>query len=292
MSITRRDLLKLGAGTAAVLATGSARVLAQAAPTTQQEKKVAKKIPVGLQLWSVRDDCAKDLPGTLKAIAAMGYQGVEWAGYHNRKAEELRKLIDDLGLKTCGTHTGLDTLTGDAFKATVEFNKVLGNKFLIVPSLPADKMGSEATLKEVAKLLSELADKAKELDMRVGYHAHGPDFKRLGDTGPTAWDVIFSNAAPGVLMQLDTGNCLEGGGDPVAVLKKYPHRSLTIHLKEHGGPKGTVVGSGDVPWKDIFATCESTGDTEWYIVEQEVYTGTPLDSVKECMAGLKKLGKV
>jgi len=285
--------VKLGAGTAAALATGSVGALAQSAPAAApQEKKVGKKIPVGLQLWSVRDDCAKDLPGTLKAVAALGYQGVEWAGYHNRKAEELRKLIDDLGLKTCGTHTGLETLLGDAFKPTVEFNKVLGNTLLIVPALPADKMGSEAALKDGAKTRSELAEKAREFGMHGGYHAHGPDFKRLNGDGPTPWDVIFTSAAPNVVMQLDTGNCLEGGGDPVAILKKYPHRSLTIHLKEHGGPKGTVVGSGDVPWKDVFAACESVGNTQWYVVEQEVYAGTPLESVKGCVEGLKRLGKI
>lgn len=81
-----------------------------------------KKIPIGLQLYSIREDCAKDLPGTLAAVSKMGYDGVEFAGYHGRTAKELRKMLDDLGLKCCGTHIGLDTLLGDALKASAEFN--------------------------------------------------------------------------------------------------------------------------------------------------------------------------
>ena len=74
-------------------------------------------------------------------------------------------------------------------------------------------------------------------------------------------------------------------------MKKLPHRSATIHLKEHGGPKGAVIGEGDVPWKEVFELCETTGDTEWYIVEQESYRGSSLESVKLCLANLHKMGK-
>jgi sugar phosphate isomerase/epimerase len=92
-------------------------------------------------------------------------------------------------------------------------------------------------------------------------------------------------------MQLDTGNCLGGGGDPVAVLKRYPGRATTIHLKEHGGPRGAPVGEGDMPWKEIFELCESTGGTEWYIVEQESYATAPLEVVRRCLENLRKMGK-
>jgi len=275
-------MLKYTAGTAAIWATGAGPAAVKAAP----EKK---KIPLGLQLYSVRRDCGKDLPGVLEAVAKMGYQGVEFAGYYGRKAGEIRKLLDDNGLKCCGTHTGLNTLTGDALKATVEFNKTLGNKFLIVPGLPGANRRSVEALKETADLFSELADKVKPEKMRVGYHAHGGDFRKI--EGEVPWDVIFGNASPEVVMQLDTGNCIGGGGDPVAVLKKYPGRSATIHLKEHGGPRGAVIGQGDVKWEQIFELCETTGNTEWYIVEQERYAGTPLETVKLCVENLRKMGK-
>ncbi len=282
MNFTRRDLLRLGAGAAALWTTGAPTALSSAGPS-------AKKIPFALQLYSLRSIADKDVPGTLAAVARMGYQGVEFAGYYGRKARELRQMLDQSGLKCCGTHTALETLTGDALKGTVEFNQILGNKFLIVPWLPPSITTSLAALMDAAKLLTDLADKVHEFGMRVGYHAHAHDFKPVADRIP--WEVLFTNAGPDVVMQMDTGNCLDGGGDPVAELKKFPHRSATIHLKEHGGPQGAVIGQGDVPWKEIFQVCETTGGTEWYIVEQESYRGSPLESVKLCLENLHKMGK-
>jgi sugar phosphate isomerase/epimerase len=125
--------------------------------------------------------------------------------------------------------------------------------------------------------------------MKIGFHAHPQDFKPMADRIP--WDVIFTNAGPGVVMQMDTANAMQGGADPVAVLKKFPHRSPTIHLKEYGGAEGAVISEGRVPWKEVFAMCKTTGDTEWYIVEQESYRGKPLESVKLCLENLRKMGK-
>lgn len=280
MNVTRRNLLKLGLGAAA------ASVLPSRLPNLFAGE--TKKIPIGLQLYSIRDVAPKDVAGSIEAVAKMGYEGVECAGYYGLKASELRKMLDQNGLKCCGTHAGIDTLTGDALKATVEYNQTLGNEFLIVPWLSPDFMGSVEAVTKTAKMLTDLAGKVKDAGMKVGYHAHGSDFKRLGDQ--TAWEMLFSQTGPDVVMQLDTGNCIEGGADPVAILKKFPHRSATIHLKEHGGPKNAAVGQGDVPWKDIFAICETTGDTQWYVVEQESST-SPLASVKLCLDNLRKMGK-
>ena len=282
MNYSRREMLKLGAGAAAVWTTG-------AGPLAAEVKSSSKKIPIGLQLYSVRQACQKDLPGVLRAVAKMGYQGVEFAGYYGRKAKELRKLLDANGLKCCGTHTGLDTLTGDALKGTVEFNKILSNKFLIVPGLPGGRLASVRAVKETAKLFSELAERVKPQKMRVGYHAHGGDFRRLD--GETAWDILFSNASSDVVMQLDIGNCIGGGGDPIAILKKFPKRSATIHLKEHGGKPEAVVGEGDVKWDEVFRLCETTGGTEWYIVEHERRAGSPMENVRRCIENLRKMGK-
>jgi sugar phosphate isomerase/epimerase len=278
MNCSRRDLLKYSAGLAALAALGCPR-LASAA---------GKKIPVGLQLYSLRKECAKDLPGMIAAVAKIGFRGVEFAGYHNRPAKDLRKLLDDHGLVCCGTHTALKTLLPDEWKATVEFNQTLGNKFLIVPSLPHDRVATAQACRDTAKLFGELAAKGKECGMRVGYHAHGGDFKKID--GETIWDLFFGNTGPDVVMQLDTGNCLVGGGDPVAMLKKYPGRATTIHLKEHGGPKAAAIGEGVVPWTEVFNLCETIGGTEWYIVEHEVGSD-PLKSLTACFDFLKKQGK-
>ena len=279
MLITRRQMLRQGAGLAALGALGPAALAASLA-----------KVPVGLQLYSIRGECQKDLPGSLAAVAKIGYKGVEFAGYYGRKADELRKLLDDNGLKCCGTHTGWNTITGDKLNGTIEFNKTIGNKYLIVPGgLPAKTFVSLEGVKDTARIFNEQAARAKEAGMVVGYHAHGGDFKKI--EGETVWDLLFSNTNKEVVMQMDVGNCLDGGGDPYATLKKFPGRSLTIHLKEHGGAKGAPIGEGEVKWKEVFDLCEGAGGTEWYIVEHE--SGSkPVESVGACYEGLKKLGKV
>jgi len=280
---SRREFLKaaaVGAGAGLVRLDGSGAPKLQAAAPK-------KKIPVGVQLYSVREQAAKDLPGVLEAIGRMGYKGVEFAGYYGWEAKprELRKLLDANGLKCCGTHTGLETVSGDALKATAELHSILGNTFLIVPSLRAE--GAQGWL-DMAKRLDEVAAKAKELGMRVGYHAHAGDFRKIGDTTP--WEILFDNTRPAVIMQNDVGNCLDGGGDPVAILKKYPGRSASVHLKEHGGPENAVIGQGVVPWPEVFEVCETTGGTVWYVVEHE--TGPdPMGNIRGCLEGLRKMGR-
>ena len=279
MNCSRRTMLKHAAGTAALLALGESPWRAMAAPGKKQ-------IPVGLQLYSVRKQCEKDLPGVLQAVSKMGYQGVEFAGYYKRTAVELRKLLDQNGLKCCGTHTGLKTLLGDELKKTVEFNRTLGNPNLIVPSLPHPNMASVQALIDTAKLLTDLAAKVAGDGMRVGYHSHGPDFKLV--EGQIPWEVLFDHAGPGVIAQLDIGNCL-GGGDPYKMLKRYPGRTVSIHVKEFGGKPGAVIGEGTVKWPEVFGVCETTGGTQWYVIEHESDPKAPLESVKRCLFNFHKL---
>jgi sugar phosphate isomerase/epimerase len=246
-----------------------------------------KKIPVGVQLYSVRAVASKDFVGAVEAIGKMGYRGVEFAGYYgwDAKPKELRQLLDANGLKCCGTHTGLDTITGDNLKATAELHSILGNPFLIVPSVQApDAQG----WLDLAKRFNEIAAQAKTLGMRVGYHAHAGDFRKLGEK--TSWEIFFDATNADVVMQIDTGNCMSGGGDPVAILKKYPGRSATVHLKEFGGPEAAVIGQGVVHWTEVFEVCETTAGTTWYIVEHEV-GADPVGNIRGCLDGLRKMGR-
>lgn len=244
------------------------------------------KIPVGLELYSVREQCAKDLPGTIAAVAKIGYKGVEFAGYHGRSAKDLRKLLDDNGLVCCGTHTPYETILPDKLEATMEFNQIIGNKFLIVPWMEGK---SKQAWLEKAKLFNEAADKAKAKGMFVGYHAHAHDFEKFD--GESAWDLFFGNTKADVIMQLDTSNCCDGGADPVAVLKKYPGRAKTIHIKSNGGGPEAVFGEDKVNWAEVFKFCEGPGRTQWYVVEHES-SKDPLDAVKRAFAALQKMGKV
>jgi len=247
------------------------------------------KIPVALQLYSVREDCARDLPGTLEAVANMGYDGVEFAGYYGRSADELRKMLDNLGLRVAGTHIRINTLLGDELKQTIEFNRILGNRFLIVPSLPENMRSSKAVWLETARLMNDMAEKVKPEGMRVGYHNHAIEFQPI--EGDLPWDIFFRATVPDVVMQLDTGNAMHGGVSPdgiLEILKHYPGRAVTVHLKEFSSTnKQALIGEEEVKWKEFFSLCETIGGTEWYIVEQESYAFPPLECVMRCIKNLR-----
>jgi sugar phosphate isomerase/epimerase len=248
------------------------------------------RIPIALQLYSVRKDCERDLPGTLKAVAKMGYEGVEFAGYYDRSAAELRKMVDDLGLKVAGTHIGLETLLGDQLAASVEFNQAIGNNFLIVPGLSKEHTGSRAAWLKTAQTFNAIADKLKPRGMYTGYHNHHTEFTPM--EGELPWDTFFGNTKAEVVMQVDAGNALHGNADPVPFLEKYPGRALTVHLKEYSKSNDkAIIGEGDVRWNDLFRLCESTGKTQWYIVEQESYAYPPLECCERCLKALKAMGK-
>lgn len=248
------------------------------------------KIPIGLQLYSIRDDCARDLPGTLKAVAKMGYDGVEFAGYHGYSAKALRQMLDDLNLRCCGTHIGLETLLGDELDKTIEFNLVIGNKYLIVPGMADEYQNSLDAWRKTAALFSGIAEKAALHGLRVGYHNHHHEFTPMD--GQTPLEVFFTAAHSSVVMQLDIGNALEGGFDAIAFLRRHAARAVTVHFKEysHSNPLA-LTGEGDVPWAEVFEICNTAGKTEWYIIEQESYAFPPLECVARSYTNIKKLQK-
>ena len=244
------------------------------------------RIPIGLELYTLREECKADLSGMLSAVAKIGYKGVEFAGYHGHSAKDLRKMLDDNGIVACGTHTPYESVLGDKLKETVEFNQTIGNKFLIVPWMTAK---TKQEWLDKAKLFNELGEKVKGDHMWVGYHSHAHDFAKFD--GVSSWDIFAGNTKPEVILQLDTSNCADGGADPVAALKKYPGRTRSIHIKPHGAGPEAVIGEDKLDWNTIFAFCESKGKTQWYVVEHET-SKDPLDTVKRTYAALQKLGKV
>jgi len=286
--VSRRGFIAKSVAAAAVLASS-----ADGASQDQKKKERAKnrsrrRAPIGLQLYSVREDCKKDLPGTIAAVAKMGYKGVEFAGYYDRSAKQLRKMLDDNGLVCCGTHTGLDTLLGDNLRPTIDFNRTLGNKYLIVPGLPEKYRKSHQAWLDTAKLFNELAEKVKPHGMLVGYHNHSVEFTAMD--GELPWDTFYGNTRKDVIMQIDLGNAINGGADPLPYLYQYPGRAITVHVKEFSKTNNkALIGEGDVNWKAFFALCKAVGETEWYIVEQESYAFPPLDCVGRCLKNLRKM---
>lgn len=250
------------------------------------------RIPLALQLYSVREDAARDLPAVLEAVAKMGYEGVEFAGYYGHDAVTLKKLLDDNGLKVAGAHVGLETLVGDELTKSIEFAQTIGNRFLIVPGLSSARRDTEEHLQETIETMNGISETLKPLGMKTGYHNHDWEFQSFTPDGPVIWDLFFGGTSSDVVMQFDTGNALHGGAEALPYLERYPGRATTVHLKEHSDTNpNALIGEGKIPFDRVFAVCESTGGTEWYIVEQESYAFPPLECVDRCLQQLKAMGK-
>ncbi len=269
-SVSRRRFLGIGAGLAAATFAHS-KILAFGKE---------KNIPVALQLYSVRMDCGKDFLKTIEAVAKIGYQGVEFAGYYGVPATQIRIVLDDNGLKVAGSHTNLDTLIGDNLKQTIEFNQILGNRNLILPWLPESYRDSKKAWLKTAEMFNELVDKVTPAGMRIGYHNHAMEFDPIG--GEMPWDIFAQNTRKEVILQFDTGNAGDKHVNPLDFLKKYPGRSVTIHMKEYSSTNPTaLMGEGDIPFKEIIQFCRDAGGTEWFIIEEENESLPPLETVEK-----------
>jgi sugar phosphate isomerase/epimerase len=216
----------------------------------------------------------------------MGYAGVEFAGYYGFSPMELRKRLEDLGLKAAGTHAMVETLTGAELERTAEFNKMLGNRFLIVPIVSGKK--SRRDWLEFAGRLDEISERLRRFDMLTGYHNHFDEFKTTD--GEMPWDIIFGNTKPEVVMQIDTGNALQGGAEAAQFLERYPGRAKSVHLKEYSREDDkALIGDGEVRWEEVFRLCEGAEGTEWYIVEQERYAYSSLECAERNLRRLEEM---
>ncbi|MBC8102825.1 MAG: sugar phosphate isomerase/epimerase [Cytophagales bacterium] len=248
------------------------------------------RIPVALQLYSVRGDCARDLPGTLKAVAEMGYEGVEFAGYYQNEAPALKQMLDAVGLKVAGAHVGLETLLGEALEKSIPFHQTLENKFLIVPGLAEQYRTSTEAWRKTAETMNTIAAALAPAGLHTGYHNHTVEFAPFTPGGELPWDTFFGGTTSNVVMQFDTGNAMHGGSDALPFLLRYPNRALTVHLKEYAkDDPNALLGEGDVPFPAILEACETIGGTRWYIVEQESYPQPPLVCAEQCLRNLEKL---
>lgn len=253
-----------------------------------ERHKAMARIPIALQLYSVREDAARDLAGVLRAVAKMGYEGVEFAGFYGHDAPAVKALLDETGLQVAGAHVGIDTLLGDELQRSLEFHQTIGNRFLIVPGLAEARRSSRAAWLETAHAMNGIAEQLKPHGMRTGYHNHSHEFTAMD--GELPWDTFFGNTNPEVVMQFDIGNALHGGGEAAPFLQRYPGRATTVHIKEYSATNDqALIGEGDVPWQQILTLCETIGGTEWYIVEQESYAYPPLECVDRCLQNLKGL---
>ena len=277
---TRRELLKIG---------GAAAASALFLPALNESVRAWKRIPIGTQLWCVRKQLATEIPGTLNALSAIGFEAVELENAFGKSGAEWRTHLDAAKLRPCGFHHRLDELQGDKLAATVEFNQAIGNRNLIVRSLPAEVYKSGDLLKKTADAVNEAAEKVKPHKMRVGYHNHTTDFNRID--GEYWWNLFADRTSKDVILQLDTGNASEMEGvTALDLIRRNAGRTISMHVKPFSKKNpDAYLGDDELNWPAIMTAAESTGGIEWYIIEYEREGVPPLESLKANFDRLKKL---
>ncbi len=300
MTTTRRSFLK----NSAVLMAGTALL------SKHSFAMPAAGEIVGVQLYSVRDDMAKDPLGTLKKVASMGYKHVEHANYVNRKfygypAKEFRKILDDLGLKMVSGHTVLGknhwdpvkkTFT-DAWLQTVEDAAILGQKYVVSPSMDESMRSNYDDFMKLLEIFVKSGELCQKSGMKFGYHNHWFEFSEKLN-GQLLFDIMMKNLdVKKVVMQLDIGNMYIAGAKALDVIGKYPGKFELIHVKDEIPSTGeekfesAILGKGVIKVKEVLDICRKTGGTQVYIIEQESYQGkAPLDCIKEDLRIMKDWG--
>ena len=247
--------------------------LAGAAPLAATAWAQSKNVPVGIELYSVRGELMKDLPGTVRAVAKMGYQVVEfyspYFSWTTDQAKDVRKLLDDLGIKCLSTHNSAQAIGAADLAKAIELNKIIGSKYIIVAS--AGKVAGADGWKAFGDQLAAAAEKLRPEGLATGFHNHQTEWKPL-EGGKRPMDILAAATPKDVVLQLDAGTCVEAGADPVAWIKAHPGRTRSIHLKDWSRGErgyGVAFGEGDVPWKGLLGAAESVGGIEYYLIEQE-----------------------
>lgn len=243
---------------------------------------MAKPI-VGLQLYTLRDQTEKDFLGTIRKAAEMGYKAVEFAGYYDTPAKELKALLDDLGLDAPSAHVGLnygnrDKLESD-FARQIEYAQEVGLKYIVTPWAPLPENPNDEDINKLASILETVGKQAKEAGIQYGYHNH--DFELKLVNGKPALDLILERVSPEYLFaEFDLGWIHMGGKKPVDYINRYAGRVPLVHFKDFGyGRRDTEVGKGIVDLKSVLKVAEQAG-VLYFIVEQEEFPSSSLESAK------------
>ncbi len=268
------------------------------------------RFPVAVQVYSVRDDAAADLRGTLEKIKAMGYDGVEFAGLYGNSAEDVKKMCEEIGLVPISAHVSLKELVGDTAKTVADY-VLIGCKYIAVPYLTEeDRPGTPGWAKTVESI-KMIAEECKKQGIKLLYHNH--DFEFVKIDGKYALDMLYETVSEDLLAtELDTCWVNVGGENPAGYVMKYSGRAPVVHLKDFVGAKSDdmyeligiekkvtaapefelrPVGYGCQDWYGILKACEAAG-TEWVVVEQDrpSMEKTPLQSIELSRNYLKTLG--
>lgn len=274
MPLTRRDFI----GTAAL---GSAIAL------TAQERN----IPLGLELFSVRKALATDPMGTVREVAKMGYEDVEFFSpyfqWTTDQAKDMRKLLDDVGMKCLSTHNSFPHFKPENTQKAIDLNNILGARYVIAASSP--KAQTLDDWKKTAETLARGHELLAAGKLRGGYHNHQLEFTPLEGKRPI--EVIAAGTPKSFVLQLDLGTCVEMGSDPVKWINDNPGRIQCMHLKEWSKEKGykSLYGEGSVPWREVLAAAKKTGGLEYVLIEQEGSEFSEFETAKKCLDLYRKM---
>jgi sugar phosphate isomerase/epimerase len=253
--------------------------------------RTAKSIPVGLELYSVREELKKDPEGTVRAVAQMGYQGVEFYApyfeWSESQTKQMRKLLDDLGMRCFSTHNDSSYLSPEKIGRARDLNLILGSKYVVMAS-SEPKPGLDGW-KAIADSLNAAADQLESAGLKAGYHNHQREFVPVDNQRPI--EILAKNTKPSIMLQLDVGTCLEAGSDPVAWIRANPGRIRSLHLKDWSPEKTkgytVLFGEGAAEWKNIFEAAESAGGAEYYLIEQEGSRFTEFETARRCLQSFR-----
>ncbi len=223
---------------------------------------------LGIQLYTLRGPASANLAGTLAQVAAIGYTEVELAGFYNHPAAEVRTLLDQYGLRAPSAHIDIVQIEGGAAEATFRDAKTIGLEWITVPSLPRGRRDTVDDWKVVAKQFNVVAAEARERGFRFAYHNHNAEFRKIGTAVPL--EVLLAETDPNLVsFEMDVYWVVNGGGDPLDLLARYPGRFKMLHLKDSmGAPEHKMadVGSGTIDFKAILAQAKGI---EHYFVERD-----------------------
>jgi sugar phosphate isomerase/epimerase len=251
----------------------------------------SKQIPVGLELYSVRNEMKKDLMGTVRGVAKMGYQCVEfYSPYYDwttEYAQQVRAELDELGIHCYSTHNGLESFTPEGVGKAIALNKILGTRYVVLAH-PGEVSGLDG-YKRVAETLNKANDTLKGQGLHAGYHNHDAEWRPVDGQKPM--EVLAATLDKSIMLQLDVGTCLAAGSDPVAWINRNPGRIRSMHVKDWSPDKGykVLTGEGIGRWKKMFAAAEKTGGIEYYLIEQEGSDYPEMETVQKCLAAFHKL---
>ena len=242
------------------------------------------RLPVSLQLWSIREQVAADFSGTMAEVARMGYEGVELIALGSLSAADADKALRAAGLKVSGMHVLLDPLRASV-PQVVEQALTLGCKNVICPWFPPALLQTSSAFVALGEELNVIGAKLRAFG--IGFHYHHHDFEIRTVDGRRGIDWILDACEPrNVSCETDVYWLQKGGLDPVRFLIDQGKRVKLVHLKDE-----FELGTGPVNFDAVFQTLDTIGAAEWLIVEQEQYNFPPLEAVSRCLDQMRRWGR-